>query len=416
MDIPLERAFPLEVALSNLTRDLHKIGLSFASETVGKFISSTKCTLLCDSGPVDFGYGKGTEKSCIAGAAFEAAEHYFSQPKHIDASSIDHLRAGDFIGNTPLIMTRALEVLKENARETLPFRRYQALNTPHNAHLPLALSCPKYIDALFDNPGGLLDDQFDYKSLQRYCTNSGVAIGSTEEEAIIHGLLETIERDTFSKFLVSTFLSPERHKIRLVDITTLPDHVRHTLKSVSDEVQGRVMLVELRNDYGVPVFLSSLADSPFPIDVTGFGASLSREHAALRSLYELVQCFHVTTKFHPESVHSRDTQVLSNLSRHPLHLKCAGLKLANHCRKYGFDRVDFSDTPDPHWAYSVPEYLEKLLTILSKNDVGAFFTTIVSLPSGITVTHSFIDGQEHFFCVTEGALVLPNETSLKSLC
>lgn len=410
MNIPLERAFPLEIALSFLTSDLSQLGLTVVNKTVGQLVQSTKCTLLGDDAKaVDFGYGKGTGKSCLTGAAFEAAEHYFSQPQHIDASTLEYLKATDFLENTPLKVTRALEALAGTSETLLPFRRYRGLTMPQEVLYPLALACPKFIDALHDDPSSFKHDKFDYKSLQRYSTNSGVAIGSTEEEAIIHGLLEAIERDTLSRFLVSKFIFPNQSKIRLVETSTLPEDIQQTFKDVSSEVGGKVILVEMQNDLGIPVFLSSLTDSPFPIDVAGFGASLSRDHAALRSLYELVQCFHVTTEFHPESVQVRDNQVLKNLSRHSFHLRCAEMKLAEHCRKYGLENVAFDETPDHDCAGTVPEYLENLLCIFAKCGVSAYSTKIVSLPSGITVTHSFIDGQDHFFCVTEGSLVFPNE-------
>jgi ribosomal protein S12 methylthiotransferase accessory factor len=410
MNKPLEREFPLEIALSFLTNDLSQLGLAVVTKTVGQFVQSTKCTLLGDdSVAVDFGYGKGTEESCRTGATFEAAEHYFSQPQHIDPSTLEYLKASDFLRTTPLKVTRALEALAGASDAPLPFRRYQGLTTALEVLYPLALACPKYIDMLLDEPSSFRHDKFDYRSLQRYSTNSGVAIGATEEEAIIHGILEAIERDTLSRFLVSTFIFPEQSKIRVVKTSTMPEYMQRVFKDVSREVGGNVILVEMQSNLGVPVFLSSLTDSPFPIDVTGFGASLSRDHAALRSLYELVQCFHVTTEFHPESVQVRDNQVLENLSRHSFHLRCAKMKFGEHCRKYGFESVAFDAIPNHDCDGTVPEYLEKLLRILARSGVNAYSTNIASLPSGINVTHSFIDGQDNFFCVTEGALVFPNE-------
>lgn len=410
MTTPLERAFSLETALSFLSNDLKQLGLSVETRTVGVHVQSTKCTLRgVDGEDIDFGYGKGSTESCLVGASFEAVEHYFSQPDQINSSVLEFVEIAEFLKSTPLKIIRALETLTIIPDATLPFLRYRGLNTDQETLYPLALMCPKYLDSLHDNPDVRNDNKLNYKTLERYSTNSGIAIGCSEEEAIIHGLLESVERDTLSRFLVSNFLFPDQSKIRLIDVDTLPEQAAQVLANVSAELQGEILLIEMPNIFGIPVFFSSLSNSPFPIDVAGFGASLSRDHAILRSLYELAQCFHVTAAFHPESVKTRDEQVLSNFSDHPFHRRCAGLKISEHCRKYGHEIIAFSETPDPDYTGSTTQYLERLLRIFQTNGVFAYSTKLASLPSGITVSHSFIDGQDHFFCVTEGSLVFPNE-------
>lgn len=416
MRVPIERALSYSEALSLFDATLRECGLRSELQLAGHSIVTAKCTLYGEGGaPVDFGYGKGAGESARTGACFEALEHYLSQPVHIDPREVVYAKASQFLAETSLQITRALETLSTDPDSCLPFRRYKNLFRAGEALYPLALSAPKYLDAIVDGEAPIASDVFAYSALSRYATNSGIAIGSSDEEAVIHGLLEAVERHTFSNFLANTFLNPTPHPIQIVDPSSLSAKLVALLRSASAELDSEILLISLPNAFAVPVFMASMPDSAFPIDPSGFGASLSSEYAVSRCITELVQCFHVTTRFHPDSVQSRDEKVINGLWRFRIHQKCAALKIAQHVRKYGSLRVNYSSLATEPPAASLREYLELIVTAVASAGFVPFTTQIAAPGNLVSVMHTFLDGQDHFFCVTEGALAFPNPRLVEDL-
>ncbi|MFJ3466655.1 YcaO-like family protein [Pseudomonas sp. NPDC090201] len=408
--LPAERAFPYSEALLrfDFVRDL--FGLKSHVYWAGDGLKTAKCILSNQyDEQMDFGYGKGPRNSALTGAAFESLEHYLSQSQHISDSSVHYFSAGDYLASTHLRINRALETLTTDHKSKLPFRLYNCLSKDIQALYPVALSAPKYLDDIADGYRPLAYDEFDYSSMNRYATNSGVAIGCTAEEAIIHGLLESVERHVFSNFLVSVFLSPHINKVNEVDRSSLPSALVQLLGRAEKAISGKIILLSLANEFEIPVFMASMADSSFSIDPAGFGASLSREYAIRRSITELVQCFHVTTCFHPESVVERDELVLSHLEPFNLHKKCASLKVMSHIRKYGSKKVDFVSLPNYPMPRSLDSYLELGVSKVANAGFDPYTTLLASPYEKVFVSHTFLDGQDNFYCVTEGALVLPND-------
>ncbi|MCG7866248.1 MAG: YcaO-like family protein [Candidatus Thiodiazotropha taylori] len=413
MTVPIERSIDLADAKKNIEHILQESGVIWNIETTGRFVVTAKCTLYDKSGEyLDFGYGKGEFESAVVGALFEASEHYFSRYERADNSNVVHKESLLFLKESRLNNNLPISIIGESPNGSFPLREYTPIGKSGTILYPVALSTPTYLDGLDE---GLINnplDTFNYKHLERYCTNSGVAIGSNETEAIIHGLLESIERDTLSAFLVNVYLYKDPQELRIVIPTTLPLILHELYLDVMREVEGDVDIYFLKNDYEIPVFCSSLRNSEFEIEITGYGCSLSKSHALARSLYELVQCYHASTAFHPESVRLRDNNVLGSFKEHPFHEKCAKLKLFDQCNDIGSTAIDFDLVVDFAPPIETEEYLEFLVSIIDSKDRVAYSSNIYSDDRGSVVVHSFIEKQDHFFGVTEGCLVFSERMRL----
>ena len=108
---------------------------------------------------------------------------------------------------------------------------------------------------------------------------------------MIHGLLENIERTSLSFFLTNTFLLKKKNWLRVLDPSTLPDGLSDVLRRTELELDGKIMVFEMPNKFGIPAFCSWMEQGEFSVGFAGYGCSLSSEHAALRSVYELAQYF-----------------------------------------------------------------------------------------------------------------------------
>ncbi|RVG22842.1 YcaO-like family protein [Sinorhizobium meliloti] len=357
---------------------------------------------------LDYGYGKGDVKAAIAGAMFEAAEHWFGQFPNSLKDNVRYWSSRSFSQMNGLAGYLPTSIIGASPDGIMAFREYRRILGGDSIIYPLALSSPKYVDDLHVDQGRYQPDSFDYSALGRYCSNSGVAIGTNELEATIHGVLEAVERDTLSSFLVDTFLRRERTSLRVIRHGSLPNHLRTLVSDVENEVRHQVLLLEMKNRYGIPVFCATLVRSKFEIEIVGFGCSLSRDHAAIRSLYELAQCYHAAQIFHRREFADKAKKILQYFADHKFHLRCAKLKIAEWGERIGFQNIEFVDTACLDYSDDLERYMDILVNSIEKAGRRVYHAVVNKLLGEQVITHSFIDDQDHFFCVTEGSFVLPN--------
>ncbi|MCQ4042778.1 YcaO-like family protein [Streptantibioticus rubrisoli] len=112
-------------------------------------------------------------------------------------------------------------------------------------------------------------------------SSNGLASGNTFDEAVLHGLYETIERDS----LVRTGPGPAP---RVLDL----DSVEGSARQLIEQVAGRgvqVVIEVLESPLGLPCLRARITSEPFPELFLGMGAHLDRDVALCRALTEAVQ-------------------------------------------------------------------------------------------------------------------------------
>ncbi len=120
--------------------------------------------------------------------------------------------------------------------------------------------------------------------LFRYHTN-GIASGNTMEEAVLHALLELVERDAWS-------ISDFRDHVNADVIVRDEGSVCHRLMSQCEENGVIIHLKDLTSDLGIPT-IGAAADDVQTEDpellVIGVGTHLNPEVAAVRAITEVAQ-------------------------------------------------------------------------------------------------------------------------------
>lgn len=408
---PLERCVSLTEARSRLEASLKGLGIEWELETSGRFFQTSICTLYDLHGNMlDRGFGKGDTATSKTGAIFEAAEHWFSRVENTNVSPTTYSDSIRYANQSTLPNNLLKELIRSSGGNQIALRSYTSLSNGVDQPYPVGLCSPYYIDGLHSKKEQKETrlDYFDYSRIEAYCSNSGVAIGSTEIEAIIHGLLETVERDSLSDFLVDAFLFRNAEAMRIVAQDSLPEDLKDSVRQAETEMGGGILILELKNKFGIPCFCSSLKNGPSAIENTGFGCSLSKEHALQRSVSELVQCYHLTEELYPAEFRQRTNAILSRLSPFPFHGRCAKAKIDEWSRIIGFNSINFDECSEVDYELDISSYLDLLVALIENCGHKVFSCVLAELPNGEKVVHSLFERQEHFFCVIEGSFVLPD--------
>ncbi|QDQ82234.1 YcaO-like family protein [Paraburkholderia megapolitana] len=124
----------------------------------------------------------------------------------------------------------------------------------------------------------------NHSSLFGGTNTNGLCSGNTEQEAIIHGICEVLERDVIS-------FNRLRNESRMVTRSSEPDSIRSMRKKV-EEANLSLILRYTSNEYDLP-FFSAYVLQPNDTDAIaiadGFGLHPIAEVAAVRAVAEAVQ-------------------------------------------------------------------------------------------------------------------------------
>lgn len=125
-------------------------------------------------------------------------------------------------------------------------------------------------------------------------SSDGLASGNTFEEAVLHGLLERIERDAYVLWQVSS--SEWRHGSR-IPASSLDDPIVAELESRIAAAGLKLSLCDITSNIGIPCYSALLGPgniremhNPRYLDVThGSGAHVNPVRAAIRAITEAAQ-------------------------------------------------------------------------------------------------------------------------------
>jgi ribosomal protein S12 methylthiotransferase accessory factor len=414
--IPIERSYSLQEAEGTLTSELDRLGLSYEVDVAGQFIHAARCTIREKrTGRIlASGNGKGEVTESRVGSLFEATEHLMSKYHFIDPAKLFYLNSEDYSRDNSMCDQLPLVLLKSGVNAEIPFLKHNAISAQQTCFYPLALLCPEYIDFQLEPRNLRRPDLFNYVRLEQYSTNSGTAIGMNADEALIHGLLEGIERTSLSVFLSNTFLKCKEKSLRIINPLSLPPSVRDVFDRLEKEISSKVFIFEMPNKFGVPAFVSWMEQYEFEIGIAGYGCSLSAEHAILRCLYELAQYYILSRHiFGLDWLRSKAGAIRTELDRLPLHQDCAVFDMGWKCETLGSETIDFQKLPSIPFASDPHEYLDQLTALIYKSGEVPFASEIAVLGNGINVSHTFITGEDRFFNVTNCKSTFP--ASLKDL-
>lgn len=128
---------------------------------------------------------------------------------------------------------------------------------------------------------------FPYEGGKLFRSNTnGISAGNTLKEAIFHGSLEVIERDSWSLCELSNNL------YKKINVENTNNEIIHNLMNIFSKNGINVVLKDLTTDVGIPT-VAAITDDDILRDPTllciGVGCHLNPEIAIIRALTEVIQ-------------------------------------------------------------------------------------------------------------------------------
>ncbi|KTD74956.1 YcaO-like family protein [Legionella waltersii] len=400
MNINAERQYSPEIAMQIAESTIKELHLSAEFCAYGKEIKTYHCKLIDpQNNTVFYGCGKGIGLQSKVSSCFEALEHFavhaFCQLDH-PTHRYDSLENPIIINS--LKKYGLLDPQIYQRKEKIPFTRCLEIITGEELYYPLYMLDPRY--AKKPAPG----DKFDYKPYAWNACDSGIASGTSELEASIHALNESVERDAYSLFLIQAFLL--NHPMNIIDKRSVPQHLQVIINHIEKEYNEELILVDITSDIGIPTILVSMTKQEMTIQPIGCGTSLFKDYALERALLESLQPLHVLNKH----LSSNQDQIMSNFAKAPLLARCAKadvLPLIQHARTVTFDSL---------LGYQGDKSLEKqfhtIIERIRSKGFSIYTATIAGTNTGFHCLKCIIPEFEQFYLVEIGKFILPNHRGM----
>lgn len=222
------------------------------------------------------GAGKGlTKEQSFFSAAFELIEHYSLQ----------------YEGNVPIICAKYKEI-KDIAVDMHAFYRtiknsetaFDDFDENNEIDWVVATSISDGSKILVPASLVFMYD-VDLKGTFFGATSNGAAAGTTLEDAILHGILEAVERDAWIIGQSNPYILP------IVDYSSIANQrVKNIIQHIKD-LGYDIITRDYTNDIGIPVYRTWIVDklNYSKYAYMGFGCHISPELAIERSITEAVQ-------------------------------------------------------------------------------------------------------------------------------
>lgn len=348
------------------------------------------------------GCGKGFGPQALAAALFESLEHW-----RLERSARIGVAPGEGESWALLPARQVADQLELIDAPWLPLLHKQpeallACQTFHDAEgrplfLPAGLHFPNAPQP------GLPGETFNYGPLAKYASNSGTAAGASCLEASVHGILELVERDALSLWLLRTYVSPRRHPIRLIRSTSLPPDLARVVRTL-EAAWGPPFLVQLETEFPVHAYMAVLPRCNAPVSPSGHGASLNPEYAAARALLEALQEVHMQDR----QTMSQDAAIQDMLAPLPRYQRCHQRDMSVALEYNGSEYIDFKDAAQD-WSPvdSLEEYAQELHRRLTRCGRRVFLADLSAPFDHVSCVQVMIPGLERFTSLSSGQVVLP---------
>jgi ribosomal protein S12 methylthiotransferase accessory factor len=245
------------------------------------------------------------------------------------------------------------------------------------------------------------DDLDVYAAYLRYAFDNGTATGVSRAEALLHGLLEVIERDALSHALLDWYLG-KSSPIRVIDPVGLSPELRNLHRDI-----GPVLLAEITSDLAVPAYCAIPAVAGEHPGVLGSGASLRAGYAMERALTELAQSTFNMSLGVDTTLDNR----LATLRPWPLLERCAHVDPESLLPRLVFAEPAPSDPPGP----SVHEQIDLLLDRLEAAGLAAYSFEWTEAGTRCPVLTVIVPGLDAFSMVHNAVPVLPTGRAMRLL-
>ena len=414
-DTNIERSYTVFESFQRSIQFLDQLGFKYRFMSTSGDLCTTAFFLQHNGYVVDEveGLGKGRGLQSFVSSACESIEHYLHDTVFFQSYSsimtVDEL----VLKNEDVSKDMGVSMLlsdKSFSNKNIRIIKLTGLSNSSEIAMPAFLLDPSYLE---DYPMGYWNDDFVATSYYsnmpphaiKYSTNSGSALGFNSEDAILHGLLETVERDAHSLFQLQTVFMNKWEKTFVLDRTKISNIISSLWVEVEKLIGQEIIVFDITtDDIGIPVYIALPAyHHSSHGSLHGCGCSLYPEYAIERALLEILQVYQargILLKNYALQNHEKDMKNLLSYIDHirgykdnPYIEKVLGTnnikRLTNTCMKKD---INFS-SPQMNTKCQV-SYIVNLL-----KDKGFNSYAITIEHDGVFLSHVVVPGLEKFNCI-----------------
>ncbi|WLG97914.1 YcaO-like family protein [Pseudomonas sp. FP198] len=380
-----ERELTAPEALFNIMSTLH--ALDFRAEaryTTPSRLVATAEIFDGDNNFIQSGAGKGPD--ALIGALAESIEHYSTFQTH---ESTWHQT--DDIATQEATSHDGFFIGLPRSEEPIDCFTLTSLDKKEKLIVPSALLCPAVAQNISDHASPTL--QF----LSRYSSNSGIAFGCTENEALLHGIQEVIERHVLSRFFMAVCGIGPNMQLYNPSKGLLAKALLNNSSALEPADELQIIIVKDVFSVYFAVAFPKAGPGDQHLSPIGSGCSLDICIAIQRAVTEQFQSRDLYDVFE-ESTDRKTFNLLSRSDKLKNLIDLAPVKTL---------KLPELDCPSHGHTESVSTQLETLHNVLSGSGKKIFHRTVARYPKNSTVAQAYIPGLERFNIIRNGRLVVP---------
>lgn len=402
----LERSIITNKSIEIANNFIRSKGLDLSIETTGNHIITSSCTLYSSDGRHARGHGKGIGEQVLASCIFESIEHLYHNSETRDSKKEIYHKSIDSISDQSHHFSPSFKYLNYFKDTKVDCFKYNSLHEI-NDHIffPIILGNPNYLPT--SNEECKLIER---SRITRYSTNSGTASGANLYDAILHGLLELIERDAIGLEFVRSILRPNPRSVSVVNIESVPNHIIKLIRDAEIETKGIVKIFDVTSDLKIPSYMTSITiGDPIKNRHFGSGCSLFSAYAIERSILEAVQVFHLRNNFgiRPQ-IKFKEIRKNSTLFRR-CSLDAGYFEYLGGEKNIIFNKSDFEKNQNSDTC--VKNQISYILRKLKEHNLNAYYRSIID--EDISVVQVLVPKLERIFILSHGIPVAPSTRGMK---
>ncbi|MCX2898184.1 YcaO-like family protein [Pseudomonas mandelii] len=382
-----EREITSSEALFTIMSTIHTLGL----HPVAHYADPTNLVATAElfdkhNNLVESGSGKGPD--ALVGALAESIEHF----------STFHLPTDDRVWQRSDIIATQKAATHDGLLTNLPLTdeliecvKLTTLDNNETIFIPSILLSPQTAN---NTPS---KNSSATKFLNRYSSNSGIAYGCTEAEALLHGTLEIIERHILSLFFMAVCAIGPKIRLYKPSKALLRKSLQNNESAL--ELADKLQIIIIKDLMSVYFSVAFPKNGPGDLHLSpiGSGCSLDICTAIQRAVTEQLQ----SDLLYDTTEEASDRKTLEILS---------GSKNLKHL-------IDFSPIKNlklptinedlPSAKSTVPEQIYALSKTLLNTNKKIFRRTVARFSKNSIVSQTYIPGLERFNIIRNGLLVAP---------
>jgi ribosomal protein S12 methylthiotransferase accessory factor len=397
---PRQRDYTLDHALVLANASFKELNMNFTLQEIGKAgeLSSYLCKVNNHNLQLTFrGAGSGLNQEAKVKAIYEALE---------DSLLYQILTSGDdqLVYMLSTLSSPSTQFLQENElfplllkqedflKNTYPWLTLKKLNAEADViYYPLSLLFPHTSHREEYN------QYVNQDAIAKLANSTGIAMGATEQEALIHGINDWIERDAYGLFLLCTIMKKSK-PARCILKQTLPDNIKKDIEAIESTYADELMIIDITSDFDIPVFFVSFTKQMVPVQPSGLGASLSKIDALQQALFEALQA---RDRYNSNTVAARQKTIL-HYQAYPVLLRAFLCDLVQLREEGGTYDIAWNAVTTHPVDVDLHKQMNLIMAKIKSRGCDMYYNYLFKTANGLTLAYVLLVGVETFGMMREG--------------